>query len=60
MQHVREVQYISVLLKYTKQGFFFLHAVAYLNASHLKFSRMSLVDSVSGLEVATYQIPTHV
>ena len=62
MKHVLEMQYISVLLKYTKLiswgvFFFFLH-VAYLNAGHLKVSRMSLVDLVSGLEVATYQIPT--
>jgi len=39
--------------------FFFLHAVASLNASHLKVSKMSLVDLVSGIEVTTYQIPTH-
>ena len=61
-QHVLEMQCISMLLKYTKLiswGFPPPHAVAYLGAGHLKVSRMSLVALVSGLEVASYQIPTH-
>jgi hypothetical protein len=55
VQHVLEMQHISMLRKYIKlvSRDVFLHAVTYLNGSHLKVSRMSLVALVSGLEVAT-------